>query len=71
LPRIGLDPALARGDQASGPERSGDSLSLYFPGAWEGLGWEDRMHPHALAAVTEWSAGPLAGVARELEWGVH
>jgi hypothetical protein len=71
LPRIGLQAAVAPDDQPIGPEAAEDALSLYFSSAWAGLGWEERMHPHALAAVTEWSAGPLAGVARELDWLVR
>lgn len=64
LPRLGLTVTSEAGPPVADPA----VLTLCDPELWGKLDWSTRAEPRLMPLEFAWSAGPLAGVARELRW---
>jgi DNA-binding transcriptional regulator YhcF (GntR family) len=66
LPRVGIRVAVADDDEPVDPD--GSALALVTAEVWEGLSWELQRHPRVMPLGWRFAPGPLARVARALEW---
>jgi hypothetical protein len=66
LPRVGIPVELAPDGESVEPD--GPALAVVVPEVWERLPWELQRHPRVLPLGWQFAPGPLARVARALDW---